>query len=345
MKRIVLTIFTILLLVVEARVVFSAGHWVPLEGEDNKSFAQFALFDIYFTDRNNGWIVGAEYGDERSILHTSDGGKTWQRQSKISQRAHYLFANRGVHFSDSQNGWIVGDEGVIFHTSTGGVVWQKQESGLGPLNIRGVKMPIDLFDVHVVDNNSGWAVGGLGAIIHTENVITWERQSSGTTEILWGISCVDKDNCWAVGSRGTILYTSNGGKKKLGLFSGWKKQESGTAAHLYGVHFIDKDNGWVVGAGGVSHTTDGGKNWQTQARFKKTDLHKVFFLNKNKGWAVGTDLNNRTGAIVYTEDGGKTWLSQPSGTMYDLTSVYFISEDVGFAVGGNGTILRYVGGN
>lgn len=327
---------------------FAEERWKPLEGGENAYIYQERHFlqDIYFTDKNNGWIVGGGYGDERLILHTSDGGKTWQRQSQKGKWAQFSYAHRGVHFVDSQNGWIVGDQGIILHTSTGDAVWLKQGSGLEQVKIAGVGFPIDLFDVYFTDMNNGWAVGGFGTIIHTENGgLTWERQSSGTTEILWDIHCVNKNTCWAVGSRGTILHTTNGGKEWLGFSGGWKKQESNTGADLYGVHFVDKDYGWVVGAGGISHTSNGGKTWQTQARFNKTHLHKVFFINKNKGWAVGTDLNNRTGAIKYTEDGGKTWVSQQSGTIYDLTSVYFVDENIGFAVGEHGTILQYVKDN
>lgn len=345
-ERVQICIVAIIYFLFLAALVFAGEEWIPMGGENNKYISQhrFMLSDICFVDINNGWIVGGGYGDERLILHSADGGRSWHRQSKEGKVAQFSYKHRAVHFADSQNGWIVGDEGVIFHTSNGGLTWLPQNNGIEPLNIRGVKMPIDLFDVHFAGNNSGWAVGGLGTIIHTENGgLTWERQSSGTTEILWGIHCADKNTCWAVGSRGTIVHTTNAGERWLGLFSSWKQQESGTGATLNGVHFIDKNNGWVVGNGGISHTSDGGKTWQTQARFSKTVLYKVFFVNKNKGWAVGADLGNHTGAIKYTEDGGKIWLSQPSGTN-GLTSIYFLDENHGWIVG-SGAILRYVGDN
>jgi photosystem II stability/assembly factor-like uncharacterized protein len=336
-----ISIYIILLSIIG--IASAEGKWMPSDILVNGEKLT-GLDDIYFVDKYHGWIVGSAYGDERLILHTSDGGRTWQRQSKESKRTHYLFVNRGIHFANSQNGWIVGDEGIILHTSTGGLVWQKQETGMQPLNIRGVKMPVDLFGVHFVDHNNGWAVGGVGAVIYTENGgLTWKKQRSGTTEILWGISCIDKDNCWAVGSRGTIVHTSSGGNKLLGMIGGWKKQESGTGADLYGVHFVDKDNGWAVGVGGLTHTSNGGKTWETQVRFNKTVLYKVFFVNKNKGWAVGSDLAKHTGEIKHTTDGGKTWFSQSIGTS-GFTSVYFIDENHGWIVG-PGTILRYEGAN
>ncbi|HBR17131.1 MAG TPA: hypothetical protein DD725_05930 [Deltaproteobacteria bacterium] len=346
-KRKIYSLITIFLLLCFVRIIFAQGVWIPLQKE-NKYISQnrFLLKDIHFVDKNNGWIVGGGYGDERLILHTADGGKTWHRQSKEGKWAQFSYKHTGVYFVDTQNGWVVGDLGLILHTSNGGLTWLKQDSGLKPLDIQGVAMPIDLFNVHFTDKDNGWAVGVLGTIIHTDNGgLTWERQRSGTTEILWDIHCIDKDNCWAVGSRGTILYTANGGQKWLGIFKGWETQESNTGAHLYGVYFIDKDNGWVTGAGGISHTSDGGKIWQNQAKYNKTVLRKVFFIDKERGWAVGTDIANRSGAIIYTKDGGKTWVSQPSGTIYDLTSVYFVDKNFGWIVGEHGTILHYAGNN
>lgn len=343
MKRKIYIIVSVCLLFlgVVAGIVVAEVKWefldVKVDGE-----RQIGLFDVFFVDKNNGWIVGSAFGDERLILHTSDGGRTWQRQSKKSKWTQFLYANRGVHFVDAQNGWIVGDKGIIFHTSTGGLVWLKQESGLEQVKIAGIPYPIDLNKVYFTDKDNGWAVGDLGTIIHTENGgLTWEKQSSGTTEILWGIHCVDRNNCCAVGSRGTILHTSNGGRKWLGAFGGWKQQESGTGATLNGVYFVDRNNGWVVGNGGISHTSDGGKTWQTQTRFNKTDLYKVFFIDKNRGWAVGSDFMAHTGTIKYTVDGGKTWLSQSSGT-HGLTSLHFVDENHGWIIG-PGAILHYVG--
>ena len=35
-----------------------------------------------------------------------------------------------VYFVDSQNGWIVGNRGIILHTTDGGNHWIQQESGI-----------------------------------------------------------------------------------------------------------------------------------------------------------------------------------------------------------------------
>ena len=69
------------------------------------------LTSVHFTDCNNGWIAG-DYG---TILHTSDGGNSWGKQS--SGTSNLLWS---VYFADPVHGWIAGDKGTILATMDGG---------------------------------------------------------------------------------------------------------------------------------------------------------------------------------------------------------------------------------
>jgi photosystem II stability/assembly factor-like uncharacterized protein len=95
--------------------------WQELPASTNDA----PLADIQFlpTDPSLGWAVG----NAGSILHTSDGGATWQ----VQEVARYYLASGNlprpskkplyaVHFADPLNGWAVGERGTILHTSTGG---------------------------------------------------------------------------------------------------------------------------------------------------------------------------------------------------------------------------------
>src|SRR5215471_6169561 len=65
------------------------------------------------------------------------------------------------------------------------------------------------------------AAGEDGTILRTDDAgATWTRQSSGTTNILSGVSFVDADTGTAVGASGTILRTDDGGAI-------WRPQSSG----------------------------------------------------------------------------------------------------------------------
>src|SRR5438132_1033020 len=79
-----------------------------------------SLRSVFFIDHKEGWVVG----DEGVILHTLNGGKTFERQS--SQTRASL---RSVHFITADVGWVVGREelpygmgsvGVVLFTSDGG---------------------------------------------------------------------------------------------------------------------------------------------------------------------------------------------------------------------------------
>ena len=83
----------------------------------------------------------------------------------------------------------------------------------------------------LVDANTGTLVGDYGTIVRTtDGGNNWTIQSSGTTEILWGVSFTDGNNGTAVGENGTILRTTDGGAH-------WSPQTSGTALNLRAVSF------------------------------------------------------------------------------------------------------------
>jgi photosystem II stability/assembly factor-like uncharacterized protein len=82
------------------------------------------------------------------MLNTNDGGKNWFSQTHVTRKTL-----RDVMFSDSQNGWAVGEDGLILFTNDGGQNWQ----------VEPVKTIEHLLDVHV----SKWIsciVGAHGTI-------------------------------------------------------------------------------------------------------------------------------------------------------------------------------------
>jgi hypothetical protein len=70
------------------------------------------LYDVAFVDLNEGWAVGMS----GMILHTTDGGDTWDYQ--VSGTWTDLLS---VTFTDANHGWAVGYGGTILHY--GGGLW------------------------------------------------------------------------------------------------------------------------------------------------------------------------------------------------------------------------------
>ncbi|MDH3672701.1 MAG: YCF48-related protein [Gammaproteobacteria bacterium] len=189
----------------------------------------------------------------------------------------------------------------------------------------------DLWAVHFVGANTGWAVGDAGTIIHTsDGGVTWGAQVSGTPSRLHDVHFVDALKGWAVGGlfvigstrHATILHTEDGGVT-------WHIQASGNVEPLAGIHFIDSLTGWSVGGDGmILHTTDGGRTWNPQPSGVTQALWKVTFVDALNGWIAGG--SGFDGVILRTSDGGATWSAQVfGGQLFDLD---FASATLGWAV-------------
>ena len=315
------------------------------------------LYAVSFVGTSTGFAVGT-FGD---ILHTGDGGATWDLQNNPSDAD--LF---GVQFIDANTGWAVGDVdattgmGVILHT-TDGTNWNPQTSNISdPVNA-----------VAFVDTMHGWAVGGSGEIIRTtDGGDHWtEPQPPLTTQMLNGLSVVVDTQSgaydgWAVGDLGTILHTADGNT--------WQAQTSPTDNNLYAVTFVDTMRGYAVGDGGVIlRTTNGGSLWTLQpsgavgtcsggnldgnvcstsndcegSPCNLVSLSAVAFTDALHGWVVG-DVNDATnmGTIAQTSDGGDTWTVQSSNNTNGLFAVAAFNSTTAWSVGGAGTRLNTTDG-
>jgi photosystem II stability/assembly factor-like uncharacterized protein len=206
----------------------------------------------------------------------------------------------------------------------------------------------DLWAVHFLDANTGWAVGDAGTIVHTsDGGVTWSVQISGTLSHLRDVHFVDALKGWAVGGLSvigpthpaTILHTEDGGVT-------WHIQASGNVEPLAGIHFIDSLTGWAVGDDGtILHTADGGRTWNLQPSGVTQPLWKVKFVDARNGYIAG-GFSGSDGVILRTTDGGTTWSARVFGgrQLFDLD---FASASLGWAVDtrSGGQVLKTNGGN
>jgi photosystem II stability/assembly factor-like uncharacterized protein len=172
-------------------------------------------------------------------------------------QADSAYANEldGVDFVDAENGWAVGDAGVIYHTSDGGQSW----------NLQNWQYSDDMFcmlnDVNFIDQNNGWAVGHIpvgqteqAVIIHTSNGgDSWQMQSTFSEyQEFSAVQFLDSNNGWVTVSypnNQTILHSTNGGITWSIALSG------GGGNNLFDIDFVDPNNGMAVG-GKIWHTSD-----------------------------------------------------------------------------------------
>ena len=88
-------------------------------------------------------------GQEGLILHTTDGGATWNQQKVESYDDLH-----DITFVDAMVGWAVGGYNSILHTTDGGKTWTLSNIP-GSANLKGI---------HATDANNCWTVNDWGVI-------------------------------------------------------------------------------------------------------------------------------------------------------------------------------------
>ena len=280
---------------------------------------------------SDGWVVG---GAGR-ILHSRDGGWTWNYIKKESCGSNLAFLNNNTFWLWSR--W----DHFICRTDDGGKSLVKQNVAL------------NLQDLVFVSETEGWALGSkitvkpqekseYTTIKHTtDGGKTWSTQLPVADLVLNSLSFPSRDNGWAAGDNSIILHTKNGGRQ-------WERQQSGTKLYLLDIHFIDDKQGIIIGdkrmdiheydvsdvedrkikAGVILHTEDGGKHWQMVWKKTPALLNGLFFLDKKIGWVTAeTDDGN---VLLFSENGGRTWKENRldiSG--HTASSPYFLDKNRG----------------
>jgi photosystem II stability/assembly factor-like uncharacterized protein len=288
-------------------------------------------------------------------------------------------ALRAVQFVDRDEGWAVGDEGVVWHTIDGGSNWERQPTGIRA-SLRGL---------HFLTPYLGWVVGreelphgagSAGVILFTrDGGIKWRRAALNTFPGLNQVRFLDAKNGFIVGD-GTEEYpsgmfaTNDGG-------STWKAVPGPRSATWLAAAFKDAGTGAVAGAwnrlaalrSGALAPADvdllGGRAvsglYLTGDRAIAAGQGGLVLLSDNAGGRWGpADLNvpmairaawdfytiggagtdvwvaGRPGsAMLHSKDRGKSWEIVRTGQPLPLNGLFFLDGQHGWAVGEVGGIL------
>lgn len=311
--------------------------------------------DITFVDENTGWYVNG-YG---KIFHTTDGGKTWEKQ--LEQKGSFF---RTIAFLDKNVGFVgtvgtdyfpnVTDTIPLYRTKDGGKTWNPV-SYKGPY-VKGL-CAIDVVKEQYINHGKIdykhhiYAVGRVGSpanmMVSHDGGETWTSQSmNDECKMLFDIKMFDKKTgiaCAATSedisqSNALILKTTDGGKT-------WKKvyQSNRPFETTWKVSFPTELVGYVtiqsynpdpnVKQQRIAKTTDGGNSW-VEINLVEDAAAREFgigFLNENHGF-VGT-MNSG----YETLDGGKTWTKIDLGRACNKIRIYATAKEAiyGYAIGVN----------
>lgn len=281
------------------------------------------LHDVYFLNEDTGWIAGSN----GTLLKTSDGGKSFQKQKNVTQDTI-----RQIYFTDEKNGWLLCERDLfdrgsnsssyLLKTTNGGATWEK-------VDFTGKTRIAKIF---FSKNDFGLAIGEAGSLFAMQDEKEeWKRIATPVPYLLLDGVFTDDFHGTIVGGGGTIIFTEDAGLS-------WKKASifGNLDSKLNSVFYINQKNGWTVGANGqIFQTINGGKNWRKQNSTIEKNLTDIFFINTAEGWAVGEQ-----GTILHTTTAGNVWNQEESKAKHKIEKVFFINGK-GWAVGFGGTILTY----
>jgi photosystem II stability/assembly factor-like uncharacterized protein len=317
------------------------------------------LFDVCFVNAQLGWAVG----DRGTILHTQDGGETWQLQE--TPAAGRL---ESVHFVDAQHGWAVGGSttpythrsvGCVLRTDNGGQTWQRDPDQFLPW----------LTGVHFSDLKRGIAFGlpsamFPSAVYHTRDGAHWTPWPGWSTG--WVDAIVDlRGQGLLIDRSGQLVHLQAGvltplGKLKHESRLPLRMSDNGQGQWLLcgnqglvqlsldaGQHWIPPrglpdaallsefdwqaveshgPDAWIVGVPGSCCLTthDGGTSWQLLETGNQLPLYALDFVDSQHGWAVGA-----LGTVLMTQDGGESWTCQRSaGAHLAVLGVFGQAEQI-----------------
>ena len=307
------------------------------------------LSDVFAVSEQEAWAVGSGEGfsdvagpfTPTALLHTADGGATWE-QIETPRGASF----RVITFV-GQHGWVLGscssfpppepaevpDCGsnriALLHTEDGGATWGLLDNDLPARFFR---------DLVFVDETRGWAIASSGGMFATsDGGLTWQPAIDAPLSSFEAVSFRDGLQGWAIARRGcgrdscslALFSTADGG-------ANWTSKPIGIDLRRgLELTLLATDQGLYLASTGVDfqvpglavRSVDDGASWQPMAH-PTLDLRVLEFADRQVGYAIGGDV------LFRTDDAGRSWRRlgpAPGGTRFG--AIGFRDADRGFVTG------------
>jgi len=186
------------------------------------------LTSLSFADDRSGWAAG--HGGV--ILHTADGGNTWETQRPSSPQNQPLF---DVQFLSTTVGYACGAYDTLLKTTDGGKNWEELTTGLDNI----------YSGLCFVNEREGFLVGEFCTLVRTrDGGETWQKIDLGGCQgSLFGVCVLPPNGILVYGISGRILKSEDDG-------STWKDISPGVNQSLFRAAFGHGQVA-IVGASGT----------------------------------------------------------------------------------------------
>lgn len=244
------------------------------------------------------------------VSYSDDGGATWAADIVVSLTADYAVHGGALFALDYRHIWLCTEFADVWFSDDGGLTWTDQ-------NAPAPATDEQLYYIHFIDEQFGWAVGGKPSAAFTQHLIQttdggehW-AMATAETGVAYTATCVavlDAQNVWVGLLNGTIYYTQDWGTT-------WTIRTLPSAmTALADIQFVDHYVGALCGysptdIGTVMRTIDGGYTWEEYnlpTAFDSTTymgVNALILCDVNEIHAVTEDI----GAQSYV------WTLKPAG--------------------------------
>jgi photosystem II stability/assembly factor-like uncharacterized protein len=151
---------------------------------------------LSFVDNRNGWAAG----HAGVIVHTRDGGRSWEVQRQPSPDNDPLF---DIQFVSPDVGYACGAYGTLLKSSDGGKTWSSLAT----------EVDHNYNELVFLDERTGYLAGEFGTLLRTrDGGDTWERLDlNGFEGSFFGMLLLTPQKLLLFGISGKILRSDDGG--------------------------------------------------------------------------------------------------------------------------------------
>lgn len=234
----------------------------------------------------SGWAIGNDPDGTAVILHTGNGGITWETQGDRSQWQEH--SGMDISAVDEHTAWAAlsdstSEGGLILHTRDGGSIWEVQSLPQAvPEGVKGIKG---------VSRNEAWAVGLNGPVMRTIN--------GGETWVVVPTPGIIFRQVNRMDARGNDIWIADHGNGENGMIHSPDGGLTWRQEYLPGVDvnhgpmtasIVNTQIAWtsVNMQGELYRTLDGGSTWNIDAPGLSgpNDIDDVCAVGANEAWAV-----------------------------------------------------------